>query len=469
MKQYDVLVVEDDLSLCEALCDTLEIGGYRVVSARNGTEALIKLEHGQFKLVVSDVQMPVMDGFQLLKNMQHKYSETPVLLMTAFGTIPKAVEAMQAGASDYLIKPFDAQALVSKVADYVSANPLAANKAASERVVKDESMKKLYALTAKVAKTDVTVLLQGESGTGKEVIARYIHQNSMQYQGPFIAVNCAAIPENMLEAMLFGYEKGAYTGAVQAMPGKFEQAQGGTLLLDEIAEMDLGLQAKLLRVLQEKEVERLGSHKKIKLNVRILAATNQKLKEQMEQGRFREDLYYRLSVFPINIPPLRNRPGDILPLARELMQRHMMDGKNLPEFDNEAVKKMSAYSWPGNVRELDNVVQRALILRIGDKITVDDLVFEDTGPMMAVMTNTPSAEILVAASESSYLIDAKSEVVEIGGLGEGVRSAEENIILQTLQKENGSRKITAEKLGISPRTLRYKMARMKDSGVIISC
>ena len=399
MKQYDVLVVEDDLSLCEALCDTLEIGGYRVVSARNGTEALIKLEHGQFKLVVSDVQMPVMDGFQLLKNMQHKYSETPVLLMTAFGTIPKAVEAMQAGASDYLIKPFDAQALVSKVADYVVANPSAANTADNERVVQDESMKKLYALTAKVAKTDVTVLLQGESGTGKEVIARYIHQNSTHYQGPFIAVNCAAIPENMLEAMLFGYEKGAYTGAVQAMSGKFEQAQGGTLLLDEIAEMDLGLQAKLLRVLQEKEVERLGSHKKIKLNVRILAATNQKLKEQMEQGRFREDLYYRLSVFPINIPPLRNRPGDILPLAQELMQRHRADGKKLPEFDNEAVEKMSAYSWPGNVRELDNVVQRALILRSGDKITVDDLVFEDAGSMMDVINSSSSAEISEAASD----------------------------------------------------------------------
>ncbi|HEY8220095.1 MAG TPA: sigma-54 dependent transcriptional regulator [Methylobacter sp.] len=468
MKQYDVLVVEDDLSLCEALCDTLEIGGYRVVSARNGTEALIKLEHGQFKLVVSDVQMPGMDGFQLLKNMQHKYSETPVLLMTAFGTIPKAVEAMQAGASDYLIKPFDAQALVSKVSDYVSANPSAANTADNERVVQDESMKKLYALTAKVAKTDVTVLLQGESGTGKEVIARYIHQNSMHYQGPFIAVNCAAIPENMLEAMLFGYEKGAYTGAVQAMSGKFEQAQGGTLLLDEIAEMDLGLQAKLLRVLQEKEVERLGSHKKIKLNVRILAATNQKLKEQVEQGRFREDLYYRLSVFPINIPPLRNRPGDILPLAQELMQRHSADGKKLPEFDDEAVKQMSAYSWPGNVRELDNVVQRALILRIGDKITADDLVFEDEGAMMSVVSNAPAAEIVEAASEA-HLIDIKNENIEIGGLGEGVRSAEESIILQTLQKENGSRKITAEKLGISPRTLRYKMARMKDSGVIISC
>jgi len=281
-------------------------------------------------------------------------------------------------------------------------------------------------------------------------------------------VNCAAIPENMLEAMLFGYEKGAYTGAVQAMPGKFEQAQGGTLLLDEIAEMDLGLQAKLLRVLQEREVERLGSHKKIKLNVRILAATNQKLKEQMEQGRFREDLYYRLNVFPINIPSLRNRPGDILPLAQELMQRHRLEGKKLPEFDHEAVEKMLAYSWPGNVRELDNVVQRALILRTGDKITVDDLVFEDAGSMMDVI-NKGASVAAVDAVRDSYVIDIKDERLEVGGLGEGVRSAEESIILQTLQMENGSRKITAEKLGISPRTLRYKMARMKDSGVIISC
>ncbi|TRW90824.1 sigma-54-dependent transcriptional regulator [Candidatus Methylobacter oryzae] len=465
MKQYDVLVVEDDLSLCEALCDTLEISGYRVVSARNGTEALIKLEQGQFKLVVSDVQMPVMDGFQLLKNIQHKYAETPVLLMTAFGTIPKAVEAMQAGAADYLIKPFDAQALVNKVADYVVTNPSAANTAVSERVVQDESMKKLYSLTAKVAKTDVSVLLQGESGTGKEVLAHYIHQNSMYYQGPFVAVNCAAIPENMLEAMLFGYEKGAYTGAVQSMPGKFEQAQDGTLLLDEIAEMDLSLQAKLLRVLQEKEVERLGSHKKLKLNVRVLAATNQKLKEQVEQGRFREDLYYRLSVFPINIPPLRNRPGDILPLARELMQRHQLEGKKLPEFDNEAIKKMSTYSWPGNVRELDNVVQRALILRTGDRITVDDLVFEDTGLTVDAIDRNSSIETV----KGGYPAEVKDEKPEICALGEGVRSAEESIILQTLQMENGSRKITAEKLGISPRTLRYKMARMKDAGVIISC
>lgn len=467
MNQYDVLVVEDDLSLCEALCDTLEIGGYRVLSARNGTEALLKLELDRFKLVVSDVQMPVMDGFQLLKNIQHKYSETPVLLMTAFGTVPKAVEAIQAGASDYLIKPFDAEALVSKVADYVVANPATVDTAENERVVQDEGMKKLYALVAKVAKTEVTVMLQGESGTGKEVIARYIHQNSTHYQGPFIAVNCAAIPENMLEAMLFGYEKGAYTGAVQSMPGKFEQAQDGTLLLDEVAEMDLGLQAKLLRVLQEKEVERLGSHKKIKLNVRILAATNQKLKAQMEHGRFREDLYYRLNVFPINIPPLRNRLDDILPLAQKLMQRYRQEDKKMPEFDRQAVEKILTYRWPGNVRELENVVQRALILRTGDKITMDDLVFEDASSEMA--TANKSSFEPIGLLHSPIAVEIQEDSIAVGGLGEGVRSAEESIILQTLQMENGSRKTTAEKLGISPRTLRYKMARMKDSGVNISC
>jgi two-component system response regulator FlrC len=409
-------------------------------------------------LVVSDVQMPVMDGFQLLKNMQGKYSETPVLLMTAYGTIPKAVEAMQAGAADYLIKPFEAGALVSKVADYVDVSPAMAN----ERVVQDESMKKLYALVAKVAKTDVSVLLQGESGTGKEVVARYIHQNSTYHAGAFVAVNCAAIPENMLEAMLFGHEKGAYTGAVQAMPGKFELAQGGTLLLDEISEMELSLQAKLLRVLQEKEVERLGSHKKIALNVRILAATNRSLKERVQQGCFREDLYYRLNVFPLTIPPLRDRPGDILPLASQFMQRHSPHFKKLPVFEPQALAKMHAYHWPGNVRELDNVIQRALILRTGERLTVEDLVFED----VEAMTGDRVASRSVHAEED---IDFKNEKGDVGGLGEGVRCAEESIILQTLQMENGSRKSTAEKLGISPRTLRYKIAKMKDAGLTIPC
>ncbi|MCF7970144.1 MAG: sigma-54 dependent transcriptional regulator, partial [Methylococcaceae bacterium] len=270
MKQYDVLVVEDDASLCEALCDTLEIEGYRVVAARNGTEALLKLAKGDFKLVLSDVQMPVMDGFQLLNNMQSQYAHTPVLLMTAYGSVPKAVEAIQAGAADYLVKPFDASALVDKVAKWVVQNPCAAN----DQIVADGVMQRLYQLAERVAKTEVTVLIQGASGVGKEVLAQFVHQNSGHKNGPFVAINCAAIPENMLESMLFGYEKGAFTGAIQAMPGKFELAQGGTLLLDEVSEMDIALQAKLLRVIQEKEVERLGSQKKIKLNVRILATTN---------------------------------------------------------------------------------------------------------------------------------------------------------------------------------------------------
>ncbi len=461
MKPFDVLVVEDDLSLCEALCDTLEIHGYRVIAARNGTEALTKLATEQFKLVVSDVQMPVMDGLELLGNIQQKYAQTPVLLMTAYGTIPKAVEAMQAGACDYLIKPFDANALVQKVAEYVQADADDGD-SALERIVKDESMKKLYALIAKVAKTEVAVLLQGESGTGKEVVARYIHENSLQHDGSFIAVNCAAIPDNMLEAMLFGYEKGAFTGAAQSLPGKFEQAQGGTLLLDEIGEMDLNLQAKLLRVLQEKEVERLGSNKKIKLNVRILAATNQRLKALLEQGRFREDLYYRLNVFPINIPALRDRPGDILPLATELLRRHSARGKIVPRFTAAAVAKMLSYQWPGNVRELENVVQRALILRSGELIDVDDLIVEGGGDM-------PSQTPLQSLPVSDQATEIKEECSEASRLEQSVRCTEESVILQTLKMENGSRKSTAEKLGISPRTLRYKIARMKDSGVVISC
>jgi len=462
MKHYDVLIVEDDRALSEALCETLEIEGYHVAAAANGTEALARLEQYPVKLVVSDVKMPVMDGLQLLRHIRSKYPQTPMLLMTAFGTIPKAVEAIQAGAVDYLIKPFEAKALVNKVADYLLVEPKESRHSIQQRIVHDNAMKKLYDLVSRVARTDVTVLLQGESGTGKEVMARYIHQNSGYHDGPFIAVNCAAIPENMLEAMLFGYEKGAFTGSVQSMPGKFEQAQEGTLLLDEISEMELGLQAKLLRVLQEKEVERLGSQKKINLNVRILAASNQKLKEKLEQGRFREDLYYRLNVFPIHIPALRERPGDILPLAKALVQRHCLNGNKLPEFESMAIEKMLDYHWPGNVRELENVVQRALILQSGDKIAVEDLVFEELSSRDLPKTGG-------ALVDQAKSIDIQEENMDFTGLDEGVRCAEESIILQTLQTENGSRKTTAEKLGISPRTLRYKMARMKEAGIVLPC
>jgi len=461
MKQYDVLVVEDDLDLCEALTDTLEIEGYRVLSANNGTEALSQLAKNKFRLVVSDIQMPFMDGIQLLNNMRQKHPEIPVLLMTAYGTVPKAVEAMQSGAADYLIKPFEASTLVEKVTQFV----VVESEVISDRVVADQKMKKLYELTAKVAKTNVTVLLQGESGTGKEVIARYIHDNSLFHKGPFVAVNCAAIPENMLEAILFGYEKGAYTGAVQAMPGKFEQAQDGTILLDEISEMDVSLQAKLLRVLQEKEVERLGSQNKIKLNVRFLATTNRKLKEYVKQGLFREDLYYRLSVFPISIPALKDRVGDILPLAMELMKKHWKEGKALPTYTTDAIELMQNYDWPGNVRELENVVQRALILHQNGVINSGCLVFEEgiDGHFLSL-----EQDMIVDGMPAIEPVSTEMEQTN-ARLGDSVRSAEENIILQTLKDQQGSRKITAEKLGISPRTLRYKIARMKEAGVAVPC
>lgn len=458
MKQYDVLIVEDDAALCEALCDTLELEGYQVAAAKNGTEALSQLAKHAVRLVVSDVQMPVMDGFQLLRNMQQKFADTPVLLMTAYGTIPKAVEAMQAGAADYLIKPFEATALVDKVAALIAPLP----QTALERVVADDAMKKLYALAGKVAKTNVTMLLEGESGVGKEILARYIHKNSHYHAGPFEAINCAAIPENMLEAMLFGYEKGAFTGAIQSAPGKFESAQGGTLLLDEISEMDIALQAKLLRVLQEKEVERLGSQRKIALNVRILATTNRKLKEYVKEGRFREDLYFRLSVFPLRIPALRERPADIVPMAQQLLQKHTAPGRPLCRFDDAALDKLRCYAWPGNVRELENVVQRALILQNNGVIGADELILDDEAAILPVQS---AAGQTIAVESWPY--DTSIDINEAGSLGEGVRSAEEKIILQMLRDASGSRKATAAKLGISPRTLRYKIARMKEAGVAV--
>jgi two-component system response regulator FlrC len=461
MKPYDILIVEDDMALSEALCDTLELDGYRVLAANNGVDALSLLSKHDVGLVVSDVQMPVMDGLQLLQNLRQKYEQLPVLLMTAYGNVPRAVEAIQAGAADYLIKPFEAKTLVDKVASLIVTSPTEIQE--DRQVVADESMKKLYGLVSKVAKTNVTILLEGETGTGKEVMARYIHNNSNHHAGPFEAINCAAIPENMLEAMLFGYEKGAFTGAVQSAAGKFELAQGGTLLLDEISEMDLGLQAKILRVLQEKQVERLGSHRKIELNVRVLATTNRKLKDYVQQGRFREDLYYRLCVFPVRIPPLRERCGDILPLALELLNKHGGSSKAGFRFSADAAAKLQAYQWPGNVRELENVIQRALIVQNNGVISAEDLMFDDQLPQMSSFQIASGMQMPLSDEE------IQADWVDLGSLDEGVRSAEEKIILQILNEARGSRKLTAEKLGISPRTLRYKIARMKNAGVLLPC
>ncbi|WP_346993784.1 sigma-54-dependent transcriptional regulator [Alteromonas gracilis] len=441
MSKTTILIVEDDAGLREALLDTLLLGDYNVVDADSAEAALMVLSSRHVDLVVSDIQMGEMSGLTLLKSIKSKFPNMPVLLMTAYATIDDAVQAMRDGATDYLSKPFAPEVLLNLVGRYAPAQKIESR----TPIVADPTSLKLLELSRKVAKSDATVMVMGPSGSGKEVLSRYIHDQSPRSEAPFVAINCAAIPENMLEATLFGYEKGAFTGAIQACPGKFEQAQDGTLLLDEITEMDLALQAKLLRVLQEREVERLGGRKTVKLNVRVIATSNRDLRKAVDAGDFREDLYYRLNVFPIEWRPLSQRPGDIVPLAEHLVQRHASaQGFGTIRLSAAARNKLSQYSWPGNVRELENVVQRALILCENGEIDASDLMIDE--------------DVQVA-------IDAQPEQVEDNKLGSELRYQEHQIILDTLVSCNGKRKDVAEKLGISPRTLRYKLARMREDGI----
>ncbi|HKS56755.1 MAG TPA: sigma-54 dependent transcriptional regulator [Steroidobacteraceae bacterium] len=307
----------------------------------------------------------------------------------------------------------------------------------TDMIATAEASRRLAELARRVAASDCTVLIAGESGTGKEVLARFIHRNSPRADRPFVAVNCAAIPENMLEAILFGYERGAFTGAHAAHPGKFEQAQGGTLLLDEVTEMPLGLQAKLLRVLQEREVERLGGRVPVALDVRVLATTNRNLRGEVAAGRFREDLYYRLNVFPLTTAPLRERRDDVLPLAMHVLNARCRPGERIPALSAEAAHVLLTHAWPGNVRELDNVMQRALILASGPVIDAEHIHIEE--------------------SNASAAADP--------ALAESVSAAERDLILAALRTDHGNRQAMAKRLGISPRTLRYKLAKLREAGV----
>ncbi|MFC3095051.1 sigma-54-dependent Fis family transcriptional regulator [Alteromonas sediminis] len=442
--QTTLLIVEDDAGLRDALCDTLLLANYKVVASESAESAMVELGRQHIDLVISDIQMEGMNGLSLLKNIKAKDKAIPVILMTAYAKIDDAVQAMRDGAIDYLSKPFAPEVLINLVERYAPAQQVASTKP----VVADETSLQLLQLARKVAKTEATVMVLGPSGSGKEVISRYVHDMSPRAEHPFVAINCAAIPENMLEATLFGYEKGAFTGAVQACPGKFEQAQNGTLLLDEITEMDLALQAKLLRVLQEREVERLGARKTIDLNVRVIATSNRDLRQAVAEGSFREDLYYRLNVFPLIWRPLSQRQGDILPLAEHLISRHSAIQNTTPaQLSAAARNKLLQHEWPGNVRELDNVIQRALILSENGTIESNDLLLE---------TDT--------AWHSAPAHEDKGEEPD-SLLGSELRQQEHQIILDTLQLCNGKRKDVAEKLGISPRTLRYKLAKMRESGI----
>ena len=436
-----ILVVEDDRPLQDALVTTLEAAGFNVLAASDGGEALEVLRATTVDLVVSDVEMRPVDGRELLKRLRQREAPPPVLLMTAYGTIDQAVAAMRDGAVDYLVKPFEAEELEQRVARYVRVDraPRAAA-CGAEPIAEDPKSRKLLELAARVAQSDVTVLLNGESGTGKEVLARFIHARSKRTAGPFVAVNCAAIPEQMLEALLFGHEKGAFTGAQARSVGKFVQANGGTLLLDEVTEMELGLQAKLLRVLQEREVEPLGASKPVELDVRVVATSNRDLEQAVRAGAFREDLYYRLSVFPLRIAPLRERPGDI----RALTARFVAARSTRPiPISPAALARLSSYAWPGNVRELENVVQRALLLAD------------------ASASIEPEHLALADAHEPA----GPAPAAQPAGLAGELWEEETRRIVAALTSHGGVRRQAAEQLGISDRTLRYKLSKMRAAGI----
>ena len=433
-----ILIVEDDPTLRMALLDTLETAGFQVFEACNGKEALLQLMHQDVEVIVSDVQMDVMDGNELLKATREKYPSIPFVMMTAHASVERAVAAMRDGATDYLQKPFEARSLVATVERMVKRSGLDS----SEMIAEDAKTKRILEIVRRVAPSDASIMISGESGTGKEVLAKAIHEFSNRSDKPFVALNCAAIPENMLEAILFGYEKGAFTGATTAREGKFEQANGGTLLLDEISEMALELQSKLLRVLQEQEVERLGGKATIPLDVRVLATTNRHLTTEVGEGRFREDLYFRLNVFPIELPALRERCDDIIPLAYRFIDRYR-SGKPLT-LSPASEQKLLSHGWRGNIRELGNCIHRACILAPGSEITPTDIVFD-------------------ALVESDCVSSIKQD--ESGP--EGLKGSERDMILSALRDSNGNRKLASERLGISGRTLRYKLAKYKEQGIEI--
>jgi len=333
-----------------------------------------------------------------------------------------------------------------------------------------DSSRRLSDLARRVAASDCTVLIAGESGTGKEVLARFIHRHSPRATKAFVAVNCAAIPENMLESILFGYERGAFTGAHASHPGKFEQAQGGTLLLDEVTEMPLGLQAKLLRVLQEREVERLGGRMPIALNVRVLATTNRNLRAEVAAGRFREDLYYRLNVFPLATAPLRERRDDVLPLAMRLLTARCRSGERIPALSADAAHMLLLYPWPGNVRELDNVMQRALILANGAVIQPEHVHLEIEGLdalPAALAAAGKAARDFVTEPRRPIIQDKVTDDAAAGGLSDSLSTRERDLILEALRSDNGNRQAAAKRLGISPRTLRYKLQRLREAGIVL--
>jgi DNA-binding NtrC family response regulator len=459
MSREHVLVVDDEPDMRDALTAALRREGLCVSTASNGVEALDKAQAQPFDLIITDVRMPRMGGLALLQEIKRAAPALPVVMMTGYGRIEDAVEAMKAGAFDYLLKPFSLEDLKAVVAKALSSGPGGARPSLEaprhegaedqdgpanvERpvVTQDARLLQIIELAREAAASKATVLIQGESGTGKEVLARFIHAHSPRAAQPFVAVNCAAIPEGLLESELFGHEKGAFTGAVNRQTGKFEYAHRGTILLDEIGEMPLSLQAKLLRVLQEHEIERVGGRKPVPVDIRVIATTNRRLKDHMAAGKFREDLYYRLNVIPLSIPPLRERKGDIPLLIEHFIRKHSRSSAQpLPRMSQETIQHFLQYDWPGNVRELENMVERWLVLHQGGFLSNHHL-----------FLNEGTAALPPAAAGRPTM---------------SVREMERALIMETLQATNGNRTQAAKILGISLRTLRNKLREYRDKAIV---
>ena len=449
-----VLVVDPEPAQRTALCDLLTSQGQNVDTAPDGLSAAELINRKPYKLVLAEAALPMKSGLSLLADIQGRSEKPPVVLISNQGQVKEAVEAIRLGALDYLVRPISSEIIQEIMAKLAAMNRVAARLKTEERpspakakraiVTASPELERLMEIARAVAPSTASVLISGESGTGKELFARHIHAHSDRTQGPFVAVNCAALPENLLESELFGHEKGAFTGAVSRKPGKFELAEGGTILLDEISEMDLSLQAKLLRVLQENEIDRVGGREPVAVDIRVVATTNRELAKEVEKGSFREDLFYRLNVIPLRLPALRERSEDIEPLARHFLAKYSAANRKKDlSLDQETVRVLTGHRWPGNVRELENIIERAVLLCRSGVIRPTDLLLE-------VKPSQAAAKPAVSFSP-----------------GKTIKEMERTMIEAALGETNGNRTHAAKMLGISVRTLRNKLSEYRREAALV--
>ena len=448
-----VLIVEDNLGMREMLEQVLREAGYSVTSVADGKEALAKLDDEEFDLLITDYRMPRATGMEVLAKAHEKCPDTVVVMITAHGSIEHAVKAVRSGAFDYVTKPFSIEELEAKISKAMTQRNVLLEKRYLRDTIRDQygkiigsssTMKELKALISKVAQSQTPVLIFGESGTGKELVAREIHDQSPLREGPFVPINCAALPDTLLESELFGYEKGAFTGAANRKKGRVEIAEGGTLFLDEVGEIALPIQVKLLRFLQDKYFERVGGVERIKVDCRIITATNQPLKERIKEGSFREDLYYRIHVLSMQLPSLREHCEDIPELVDFFVGRLNKQMHKNVSIHSEAMELLKNYAWPGNVRELENVLERTIVLAESDLILAQNL---------------PSEIRLSGEKSDASNIEAFYQHSTLASLTDKIESLERNIILKTLERNRWNQTISAKQLGLKRSSLQYKMTK----------